>query len=65
MEIWKKVEKVLEKHNIIGWRCEQNVDEWVETMDKMLSGALLPKEIEWAIDGIEHNLNTLKKLKER
>ena len=62
-EIWKKVRKVLDKHNLLPWRWDdKNNDGWIEELDKTLSSGFNPKDLRYVIQSMEGNIRSLKKM---
>lgn len=62
IERWEKVEKILRKHDILGWRWYKE-DSWVEDLEKALNSSY-PKELEFTLDALKREVNRLEKLKE-
>lgn len=62
IERWEKVEKILRKHDILGWRWYKE-DSWVEDLEKALNSSY-PKELELTLDALKREVNRLEKLKE-
>lgn len=64
--IWKKVKKVLDKHNLLPWswwKPEQE-DKWIADLDKVLSSGGKPFKLDYAISHLEMSLTSLKNLAE-
>ena len=62
IERWEKVEKILRKHDILGWRWYRD-DSWLDDLEKALSSSY-PKELEFTLDALKREVNRLEKLKE-
>ncbi len=59
-----KIEGVLKKHKIFGWRWYRNIDDAIKDLDDALSGSY-PMELGDVEDTLQSALNMLKKIKER
>lgn len=62
IERWEKVEKLLRKHDLLGWRWYRD-DSWLDDLEKALSSSY-PKELEFTLDALKCEVNRLEKLKE-
>lgn len=62
IERWEKVEKLLRKHDLLGWSWYKD-DSWLEDLEKALSSSY-PKELEFTLDALKREVNRLEKLKE-
>lgn len=62
IERWEKVEKILRKHDILGWSWYRD-DSWLDDLEKALSSSY-PKELEFTLDALKREVNRLEKLKE-
>ena len=62
IERWEKVEKLLRKHDLLGWNWYKD-DSWLEDLEKALSSSY-PKELEFTLDALKREVNRLEKLKE-
>ena len=62
IEHWEKVEKLLRKHDLLGWNWYKD-DSWLEDLEKALSSSY-PKELEFTLDALKREVNRLEKLKE-
>lgn len=59
-----KIEGVLKKHKIFGWRWYRNIDDAIKDLDDALSSSY-PMELGDVEDTLQSALNMLKKIKER
>lgn len=66
VERWRKVEKVLRKHNIFRWYWGNDAveDKWLEDLDEALSGSVLPRDVDTLERQLLIALDTVKQLKE-
>lgn len=66
VERWRKVEKVLRKHNIFRWYWGNDAveDKWLEDLDEALSGSVLPRDVDTLERQLLIALGTVKQLKE-
>lgn len=62
IERWEKVEKLLRKHDLLGWSWYRD-DSWLDDLEKALSSSY-PKELEFTLDALKREVNRLEKLKE-
>lgn len=62
VERWKKVEKLLRKHDLLGWSWWKD-DSWLEDLEQALNSSY-PKELEFTLDALKREVNRLEKLKE-
>lgn len=62
IERWEKVEKLLRKHDLLGWSWYKD-DSWLEDLEKALNSSY-PKELELTLDALKREVNRLEKLKE-
>lgn len=58
-----KIEKILEKHQILGWRWYRNMDDALKDLDDAL-GSSYPKELGRVEDDLQRVLDNLRKIKE-
>lgn len=58
---WKQVEKVLRKHDILGWSWHKK-ESWLEDLDKALSGSY-PKELEYTLEALKREVIRLERMK--
>lgn len=63
LEQFHKIEKVLEKHQIFGWRWHSNMDDAIKDLDDALSSSY-PKGLGGVEDKLQSALDMLKKIKE-
>ena len=66
VERWRKVEKVLRKHNIFRWYWGNDAveDKWLEDLDEALSGSVLPRDVDTLERQLLIALDTVKQHKE-
>lgn len=62
IERWEKVEKLLRKHDLLGWSWYRD-DSWLDDLEKALSSSY-PNELEFTLDALKREVNRLEKLKE-
>lgn len=62
LEQLHKIEKILEKHQILGWRWYRNMDDTLKDLDDALSSSY-PKELGRVEDDLQRALDTLKRIK--
>lgn len=63
LERLHKIEKILEKHQILGWRWYRNADDVLRDLDEAL-GSSYPKELGNVEDKLQMALDMLKRIKE-
>lgn len=61
IERWEKVEKILRKHDLLGWNWWKE-DGWLGDLEKALNSTY-PKELELTLDALKREVNRLEKLK--
>ncbi len=63
LEQLRKIEKILEKHQILGWRWYRNMDDTLKDLDDALSSSY-PKELGRVEDDLQRALDNLRRIKE-
>ena len=63
IEQLRKIEKILEKHQILGWRWYRNMDDTLKDLDDALSSSY-PKELGRVEDDLQRALDNLRRIKE-
>lgn len=61
IERWEKVEKLLIKHDLLGWSWYKD-DGWLDDLEKALNSSY-PKELEYTLDALKREVSRLEKLK--
>lgn len=61
IERWEKVEKLLRKHNILGWSWYKD-DSWLDALEKALKSSY-PKELEITLEALKREVDRLEKIK--
>lgn len=59
----RKIEKILEKHQILGWRWYRNMDDTLKDLDDALSSSY-PKELGRVEDDLQRALDNLRRIRE-
>lgn len=64
LNLWHKVRRVLEKHNLIPyWRRDEDLS-WLDNLDKMLNGSVLVKDIDLLENQLKLALGAVERIKE-
>lgn len=63
LEQLRKIEEILEKHQILGWRWYRNLDDTLKDLDDALSSSY-PKELGRVEDDLQRALDNLRRIKE-
>lgn len=64
LDLFHKIEKILEKHQIFGWRWNRNVEDTLNELDEAL-GSSYPKELKYVENDLQRALDNLKRIKEQ
>lgn len=64
LDLFHKIEKILEKYQILGWHWYRNVEDTLNELDQALSSSY-PKELERVEDDLQRTLNSLRRIKEK
>ncbi len=63
LEQFHQIEKILEKHQILGWRWCRKAEDTLKELDEAL-GSSYPKELNRVEDGLQRALDDLRRIKE-
>lgn len=64
LEQFHQIEKILEKHQILGWRWYRNAEDTLKELDEALSSSY-PKELNRVESDLQQALDNLRRIKER